>query len=281
MRETLNSDRFCDLAPREVYATLLDEGVYLCSVRTMYRILNEHDEATERRKQRRHAKYKKPELVAEGPNQVWSWDISRLRGPKTWQSFYLYVLLDIYSRYVVAWMIAEKESAELGKQLIEHGFHSQNLKAQENHLIIHADRGKPMVAKTTAQLMIDLGVAKSHSRPYNSNDNPFSEAQFKTAKYRPDYPERFGSAQDGRVWGQSFFHWYNHEHRHSGIALLTPADVHYGKAQLRLKERELSLRKFYDQHPERFVNGIPKPLTLPDKVYINQPHPVKSDGLLQ
>ena len=270
VRAQLNSDRFCDQSPREVYATLLDEGIYLCSIRTMYRILNDHQEVKERRNQRRLAQYKKPELVATAPNQVWSWDISKLRGPQTWHYYYLYVLLDIYSRYVVAWMIAEKESAELGKQLITHGVQSQQNCAKE-YLTIHADRGTPMTAKTTAQLLIDLGVARSHSRPYTSNDNPYSEAQFKTAKYRPDFPDRFGSIQDARAWGTPFFDWYNNEHHHTGIALLTPADVHYGRAEQRLIDRASSLEQFYQLHPERFVKGIPTPTPLPEAAWINRP----------
>lgn len=270
VRKHLNSERFCDQSPREVYATLLDEGIYLCSIRTMYRILNAHQEVKERRNQRRLTHYKKPELVATAPNQVWSWDISKLRGPQTWHYYYLYVLLDIYSRYVVAWMIAERESAELGKQLITHGVDSQNIKTNE-HLTVHADRGKPMTAKTTAQLLIDLGVARSHSRPYTSNDNPYSEAQFKTAKYRPGFPDRFGSIQDARAWGTPFFDWYNNQHHHTGIALLTPADVHYGRADQRLKSRASSLEQFYHLHPERFVKGIPKPAPLPNAAWINRP----------
>ena len=270
VRQTLNSDRFCDQSPREVYATLLDEGQYLCSIRTMYRILAANNEVKERRKQRRHTSYEKPELLAEAANQVWSWDISKLKGSQKWHYYYLYVLLDIYSRYVVAWLIAEKESAELGKQLITHGYECQTIQS-ENQLMIHADRGKPMTAKTTTQLMVDLGVIQSHSRPYTSNDNPFSEAHFKTAKYRPDYPARFGSLQDARAWGQAFFDWYNNHHHHSGIALLTPADVHFGQAKARLAGRATSLQAFYSQHPERFVHGIPKPMLLPDKVWINPP----------
>jgi putative transposase len=278
VRALLNSDRFCDQSPREVYATLLDEGSYHCSIRTMYRILNDNQEVQERRNQRRLVQYKKPELLATAPNQVWSWDISKLRGPQTWHYYYLYVLLDIYSRYVVSWMIAEKESAELGKQLIEHGVHSQSIQL-ENNLTIHADRGKPMAAKTTSQLMIDLGVARSHSRPYTSNDNPYSEAHFKTAKYRPGFPDRFGSVQDARAWGTPFFKWYNDDHHHTGIALLTPADVHYGRAKKRLKDRTTLLNQFYHLHPERFVNGIPTPSPLPDKVWINPPTPeVKNEA---
>lgn len=271
VRAHLNSDRFCDQSPREVYATLLDEGIYLCSIRTMYRILHAHQEVKERRNQRRLTHYKKPELVATGPNQVWSWDISKLRGPRTWHYYYLYVLLDIYSRYVVAWMIAEKESAELGQQLITHGVNSQQIQTTQ-HLTVHADRGKPMIAKTTKQLLIDLGVAPSHSRPYTSNDNPYSEAQFKTAKYRPNFPDRFGSIQDARAWGTPFFDWYNNEHHHTGIALLTPADVHYGRAEQKLKNRASSLQQFYQLHPERFVKGLPTPTPLPEAAWINRPN---------
>lgn len=224
----LLSESFVDRAPRQVYAALLDEGQYLCHWRTMYRILRDFAEVRERRSQRQQRLYQKPELLAVGPNQVWSWDITKLRGPATWTHFALYTVIDIFSRYVVGWMIAERESAELARQLIATAAANQHI--QPEQLTLHADNGTPMKAKTLALLLSDLGVNKSHSRPYVSDDNPFSEAQFKTLKYHPDYPDRFGSIQDARVWARSFFDWYNHQHYHSALNLLTPASVHFGDA---------------------------------------------------
>lgn len=270
----LNSARFADQAPREVYASLLDEGRYVCSVRSMYRILAEQDQVRERRDQLRHPSYTKPELLATGPNQVWSWDITKLRGPVKWSSFYLYTVLDIYSRYVVGWMIALQEAGHLAEQLIEETCQRQAI--APGQLTLHADRGKPMLSKPLAFLLADLGVTKSHSRPYTSDDNPFSEAQFKTMKYRPDYPQRFGSLLEARAWGQDFFHWYNDGHHHSALGLLTPADVHLGQAAERLKKRQLVLQQAYDQHPERFVRGKPQPAPLPEVVWINPPRPERA-----
>lgn len=267
--QTLNSTRFQDSAPREVYASLLDERKYLCSYRTMYRILSEHHPVRERRDQLRHPQYRRPELLATGPNQVWSWDITKLLGPLKWTYFYLYVILDIFSRYVVGWMIALQEAAHLAEELIDETYRKQSI--QPGQLTLHADRGNPMTSKPLAFLLADLGVTKSHSRPYISNDNPFSEAQFKTTKYYPTYPERFGSLLDARVWGQDFFHWYDFEHHHSGIALLTPADVHYGRAAEVLQLRQVVLQQAYQQHPERFVRGLPQPPQLPEAVWINPP----------
>jgi putative transposase len=218
--DALHSERFQDLAPAEVYATVLDDGEYLCSVRTMYRILDKHQEVKERRKHVSRTHYVKPELLATGPNQVWSWDITKLKGPQKWTYYYLYVILDIFSRYVPGWMIAETENASLAKQFIAETCEKQGI--IEEQLIIHADRGPSMKAKLVAELMADLGVTKSHSRPYNSNDNPYSEAQFKTLKYCPQFPERFGCIQDARSFGRDFFSWYNNEHKHAGISLLTP-----------------------------------------------------------
>ena len=215
VRELLNSERFQDLAPREVYAELLDQERYLCSISTMYRILAQHPQVRERRNQLRHPAYHKPELLATGPNQVWSWDITKLRSPSKGVYYYLYVIIDIYSRYVVGWLIAEVEAAELAEQLIAETCAKQGV--QRAHLTIHADNGSPMIAKSVAILLADLGVAKSHSRPHVSDDNPYSEAQFKTLKYRPDYPERFGSLADARSWSRSFFAWYNDQHHHTGI----------------------------------------------------------------
>jgi putative transposase len=272
VRAVLNSERFQDDSPRQVYATLLDEGVYHCSIRTMYRILHEHDELHERRHQRQHPTYAKPELLATGPNQLWSWDITKLRAAAKWSYYYLYVILDVYSRYVVGWLIAEHESAELAQQLIETSCHKQQI--QPGQLTLHADRGAAMTAKSVAQLLDDLGVAKTHSRPYNSNDNPFSEAQFKTLKYRPDYPYLFGSAADARFWAHAFFAWYNHQHHHSGLGLLTPATVHLGDAAQVTAQRQHTLRVAYNLHPERFVKGAPMPPQPPDAVWINPPKSV-------
>jgi putative transposase len=269
VRQTLNSERFQDSAPRQVYATLLDDGEYLCSWRTMYRILDEYKEVRERRNQLRHPNYIKPELLATGPNQLWSWDITKLKGPAKWTYYYLYTILDVFSRYVPGWLIAECESATLAKQLIAESCAKQGIGLGQ--LTLHADRGSAMISKAVAQLLADLGVTKTHSRPYVSNDNPYSEAQFKTMKYRPDFPERFGSIQDARAWARTFFHWYNHEHYHSGLSLLTPVTVHYGQAQAVLEQRQRVLQTAYVAHPERFVRGEPKLPSLPTEVWINKP----------
>ena len=269
VHHTLNSDRFADQSPREVYATLLDEGTYLCSPSTMYRVLDEHAEVRERRDQLRHPAYAKPELLATGPNQVWSWDITKLLGPAKWTYYYLYVLLDIFSRYVVGWLIAERESGTLAELLIAEACAKQHITPDQ--LTIHADNGGPMIAKPVALLMTDLGVQPSHSRPHVSNDNPFSEAQFKTMKYQPDYPDRFGSLVDARTWAQAFFPWYNTEHHHSGIGYMTPAAVHSGEAARRFAERQQTLNAAYAAHPERFVKGQPTPPALPIAVWINPP----------
>jgi len=265
----LNSKRFQDSSPRQVYATLLDEGIYHCSISTMYRILHAHDQVHERRDQRQHPAYTKPELLATGPNQLWSWDISKLKGPAKWVYFYLYVILDVFSRYVVGWLIAEHESAALAEQLIAQSCTKQQI--DPDQLTLHSDRGPSMTSKTVAQLLADLGVVKTHSRPYTSNDNPFSESQFKTMKYRPDYPDRFGGMLDARAWARPFFSWYNNEHRHSGLALLTPAMVHYGRAVEVIEKRQVILQAAYDTHPERFVKGLPVPPQLPEAVWINPP----------
>lgn len=273
--DTLHSDRFIDLAPREVYATLLDEGDYLCSIRTMYRILEDNDEVKERRNQLRHPAYQKPELLATGPNRVWSWDITKLLGPVKWSYFYLYVILDIFSRYVVGWMVADRESATLAKRLIYETCCKQQI--DPGNLTLHADRGSSMKSKPVALLLSDLGVTKTHSRPHTSDDNPFSESQFKTLKYRPDFPNRFGSLEDARAFSQRFFSWYNQEHHHSGIALLTPEVVHYGKAPEVLQERQKVLLAAYNEHPERFVRKPPTPQPLHEAVWINPPKPAPSE----
>ena len=266
----LHEERFQDLSPAAVQATLLDEGIYHCSTRTMYRILAQHGETRERRDQRIHPVYQKPELLATAPNQLWSWDITKLLGPAKWTYFYLYVILDVFSRYVVGWMVAHRESAEMARKLIEDTCRKQQIEAGQ--LTIHADRGSSMTSKPVAFLLADLGVTKTHSRPHVSDDNPYSESQFRTMKYRPDFPDRFGSIQDSRGHSQFFFSWYNDEHRHSGIGLLTPAMVHYGQADDVFQKRQLVLDAAYLAHPERFVRWPPKPLSIPKEVWINKPN---------
>jgi len=265
----LHEPRFIDKAPTEVYASLLDTGIYLCSIRTMYRILHTANEVRERRKQLRQPVYVKPELLATAPNQVWSWDITKLRGPGKWQHYYLYVILDIYSRYVVGWAVAERESAALAQQLIDDSAAKQQI--VPGQLTIHADRGAAMTAKSVALLLAELGITKTHSRPYTNNDNPYSEAQFKTLKYCPDFPDRFGSLADVRMYCRSFFNWYNREHYHSGIALLTPGMLHYGYAGVVLEHRASVLVEAYRAHPERFVNQPPVPSPVPTAAWINRP----------
>jgi putative transposase len=265
----LNSSRFVDQAPREVYARLLDEQVYLCHWRSMYRYLDQLDEVRERRQLAQHPVYTKPELLATAPNQVWSWDITKLFGPVKWSYYYLYVLLDIYSRYVVGWMIALQQAASLADELIAESYRKQGI--QPGQLTLHADRGTPMTSKPLAYLLADLGVTRSHSRPYTPNDNPFSEAQFKTMKYQPNYPQRFDDLLEARAWARDFFDWYNHVHHHTGIGLLTPAQVHYGQAPQILTAHQRVLSQAYQAHPERFVRGIPHPQALPEGVWINPP----------
>jgi putative transposase len=265
----LNSERFQDCAPAAIHATLLDDGQYLCSVRTMYRVLEENGPTRERRDQLVHPQYQKPELLATAPNQLWSWDITKLRGPVKWTYFYLYVILDVFSRYVVGWMLAPRESAELAKKLIEETCEKQNI--QPDSLGLHADRGSAMRSKPVALLLADLSVTKTHSRPCTSNDNPYSESQFRTMKYRPEFPDRFGCLQDGRAFCQTFFPWYNDEHRHSGIGMMTPAMVHYGQALAVRENRQLALDAAYAAHPERFVRRAPTPASLPKEVWINKP----------
>jgi putative transposase len=269
VRVVLNDARFQDHSPRQVYATLLDEGIYHCSISTMYRVLHKHDEVHERRDQLQHPVYAKPELLATDPNQLWSWDITKLRGPAKWVYFYLYVILDVFSRYVVGWLLAEYEAAVLAEQLIAESCLKQQIDSDQ--LTLHADRGPSMRSKTVAQLLANLGIAKTHSRPYTASDNPFSESQFKTMKYRPGYPDRFGSAADARAWARAFFNWYNNEHRHSSLGLMTPAMVHHGRAPEVATQRLAVLRAAYEKHPERFVKGLPAPPQLPEVVWINPP----------
>ena len=267
--DALHEPRFVDLAPAQVYAALLDEERYLCSERTMYRILASHREVRERRNQLRHPMYAKPHVVAKGPNELWSWDITKLLGPRKWTYFYLYVVMDVFSRYVVGWMIAHRELAVLAQRLLADCCRRQGV--QPEQLTIHADRGSSMMSKPVALLLADLGVTKSHSRPKVSNDNPFSEAHFKTMKYRPNFPARFGSIEHARAHSADFFAWYNDEHHHAGIGLLTPSDVHAGRVDERLAHRSVALRAAFDLHPERFPNGRPLPPQPPHEVWINKP----------
>jgi len=267
--DVLHAPEFIDKAPAEIVATLLDKGEYHCSSRTMYRILESENEVKERRNQLRHPNYFKPELLATTPNQVWSWDITKLKGPAKWTYYFLYVILDIFSRYVVGWMLAHRESAALAKKLIFETCAKQGI--EPGCLTLHADRGSSMKSKPVALLLSDLGVTKTHSRPHVSDDNPFSESQFKTMKYRPEFPDRFGSIQDGRGFCGPFFDWYNNAHRHSGIAMLTPADVHYGRVEAVVAQRNAALSSAYELHPERFVNKIPTQPEPPDAVWINRP----------
>jgi len=266
---TLHEDRFADHAPAEVYATLLDEKRYLCSERTMYRVLAENAEVRERRNQLRHPAYTVPELLATRPNELWSWDITKLLGPVKWTYYYLYTILDVFSRYAVGWMVAYRESARLAERLIEETCDRQGILPGD--LTIHADRGSSMTSKPVALLLADLGVTKTHSRPHVSNDNPYSEAQFKTLKYRPDFPDRFGSIEHSRGHCGDFFGWYNREHHHSGLGYLTPHEVHYGLASERIAQRAVVLAEAYARHPERFPHGIPKPAEPPKEVWINKP----------
>jgi len=267
--DVLHLPRFVDAAPAAVQATLLDEGRYLCSTRTMYRILNENQEVRERRDQLRRPSYSAPELLATQPNELWSWDITKLLGPRKWTYYYLYVILDVFSRYVVGWTVAYRELASIAERLIAETCQRQGI--APGQLTIHADRGSSMTSKPVAFLMADLGVTKTHSRPYVSDDNPYSEAQFKTLKYRPDFPRRFGCYEDARKHCRGVFPWYNTEHRHSGLAMLTPHDVHHGLADGRLEERAAVLAQAYDEHPERFPRGLPKPSQLQREVWINKP----------
>lgn len=269
IRALLNSDRFMDMPPRQIYATLLDEGVYVGHWRTMYRILQAHGEVKERRPQRKHPIYKKPELLATAPNQVWSWDITNLRGASKWTHFKLYTVLDIFSRYVVGWLIADHESSALASQLIEASAKKQGIRPET--LTLHADNGAPMTGKPLSQLLVDLGITQSHSRPHTSNDNPFSEAQFKTLKYCASYPGRFDTLQFARTWADEFFTWYNEVHYHSGLRLFTPSSVHYGEWQSIHSKRQAVLAQVYQQQPQRFTHGLPQAHTVPQSVWLNPP----------
>jgi putative transposase len=267
--DTLHQERFWDAAPASVYAALLDEGVYLASISTMYRLLREASETGDRRRHATHPARVKPELVATAPNQVWSWDLTKLAGPAKWTWYYLYVILDVFSRYVVGWMVAAREAAALAERLLADTIAKQGIEA--GALTVHADRGTSMTAKPVAMLLADLGVTRSHSRPHVPDDNPYSESQFKTLKHHPTFPDRFGCIQDARAFCRRFFDWYNHAHYHSGVALLTPADVHHGRAEQVLAARQVVLGDAYAAHPERFVRKPPAPARLPEAVWINQP----------
>lgn len=266
--QILNSDRFRDTSPGEVYAVLLDEGNRICSERTMYRILARRGMTVERR-QSAPRNYKKPELLATKPNELWSWDITKLKGPTKWTYYYLYKIIDVFSRNVVGWMVAHQESAALAEGLIADTILKQEIRPGQ--LTIHADRGSSMTSVTVGQLLADLGVTKTHSRPHVSNDNPYSESAFKTLKYRPGFPEYFGSIEDARLFCQEFFTWYNTEHRHSGIAMLTPDNVHYNQCESILYARSVTLMNAYLDHPERFVKGVPSVEQVPKEVWINKP----------
>ena len=265
----LHAPRFADQAPAEIYATLLDEGIYHCSIRTMYRVLDQNNEVRERRQQLRHPVYKKPELLAEKPNEVWSWDITKLMGPRKWSYFYLYVIIDIFSRRVVGWRVVDTESAALFKPLFEDALEKHNV--PRGQLTLHADRGGPMKAKATAFLLADLGVTRSHNRPHTSNDNPFSESHFKTLKYQPRFPKRFGCIEDARSFCREFFNWYNQDHHHAGIGLMTPDQVHYGQIDAVHAARQVTLDQAFQQNPERFVKKPPVPPARPTAAWINPP----------
>ena len=277
--DVLHSEPFADKAPAEVYATLLDQGQYLCSIRTMYRVLDSQKEVRERRDQLRHPTYHKPQLVATAPNQVWSWDITKLLGPTKWTYFHLYVILDIFSRYVVGWMLASRESEHLAERLIRETVVKQGI--VRDQLTIHSDRGPSMRSQTVAQLLATLGITKSHSRPHVSDDNPFSESQFKTMKYRPEFPDRFISMEHGLEFCGKFIHWQNHEHHHWGLGLLTPATVHLGQAEAVLAARQSVLTAAHVAHPERFVRRPPRPMALPSEVWINPPADGPEPRMLQ
>ena len=265
----LHDERFLDASPAEVYATLLDEGRYLCSQRTMYRLMSARGEVRERRDQLTHPPYAKPELLADQPNEVWSWDITKLLGPAKWTYFYLYAILDVFSRYAVGWTVQHRESAQVAKALIAQAAEQQ--KIRPGSLTVHADRGSSMTSKPVAFLLADLGITKTHSRPYTSTDNPYSEAHFKTLKYRPSFPARFSSIEEARSFCREFFDWYNHQHRHAGIGLMTPDAVHHGRAEELQAKRTVVLTQAYLRTPERFVKARPRPPALPTAAWINEP----------
>lgn len=267
--ELLDSERFVDEPVRQVYAQLLDEEVYLCSPRTMYRILTDAHQVCDRRRQRRHPTYVKPELVATKPNQIWSWDITKIPGPLPGHFYNLYVMLDIYSRFVVGWTIVARESKEVAKDFLLSSFRRHGI--TPGQLVCHSDRGISMVAKSTVQLYADLGITSSFNRPRVSNDNPYSESAFKTLKYHPETPDRFGSVEDARRFFATLFTWYNERHRHSSLALLTPSDVHHGRAAATIEKRQRALDAAYARSPERFVARPPTHPQPPSAAWINPP----------
>lgn len=273
MLELMLSDRFINESPSAIYATLLDEGRRLCSVSTMYRLLNAATEVCERRQASRNGNHTKPELYANSPNQVWSWDITKLAGANKWSYYYFYAIIDIFSRMLVGWTVEERETAELAESLISRTCWQQSI--DPDQLVIHSDRGSPMKSKLVSQMLVDLGVLKSLSRPHVSNDNPFSEANFKTLRSRPKFPDSFDSIEDAETFLEEFVHWNNHEHKHGGIAYMTPATVHHGKAAECIKSRQCVLNKAFDAHPERFVRGAPKVSQLPSAVGINLPRTIE------
>ena len=266
---TLDSDAFMDKAPAQVFAKLLEDGEYLCSVRTMYRVLAANDQVRERRAQRQQPTYTKPQLVATAPNQVWTGDITKLPGPTKGTYFALYVILDLYSRYIVGWQVALRESAAVYQDLVKACCKDQGVVPEQ--LTIHSDRGSPMTAKSTALLYVDLGIAKSHSRPYTSNDNPYSEANFRTLKYRPDMPDQLGSVEHARQVVNALVDWYNDDHYHVGLALMHPADVHFGRTADIIAARQRVLDAAHAAHPERFVTGRPIQKAPPPAAWINPP----------
>ena len=273
VEETLTCERFIDKPVPQIYNTLLDEGLYLCSQRTMYRILAKRKDSRDKRNQRRQKKYKKPELLARAPNELWSWDITKIKGPQPWIFYDLYVVLDVYSRYVVGWMLADHESGDLASLVIEQCVERQGVRPKQ--VTLHSDRGKSMRSKTFGECLIDLGVIQSFSRPRVANDNPYSESQFKTLKYQHTYPKRFGSMEDARLYLDEFFAWYNKVHRHSGIAYMTPEDVHTGRHKEKKARRDAVLLEAYKNHPERFVHGLPQAPSVPEEVWINKPQPIE------
>ena len=269
MLATLHEDRFVDLTPAAVYARLLEEGRYLCSQRTMYRLLQGAGEVRERRRQRRHPRSEPPRLVARAPNQVWTWDITRVAGARTGETYRLYVVLDLFSRYVVAWMVATRESAAGARRLIQAACQKQGI--EPGQLTLHQDRGAPMTARTFSQLLVDLDILASYSRPRTADDNPYSESQFKTVKYAPTYPGRFADPEQAREYFRGFFVWYNTRHRHSGLGLLTPEAVYHGRAGELQTARQRVLDEAYARYPGRFVKGPPKAPEIPAEVWINPP----------
>ena len=266
--QLLNSSKYCDMAPAQVYTDLLDKGKYYCSIRTMYRILEKYGQTTQRR-QAQARDYACPELLATGPNELWSWDITKLKGPQKWQYYHLYKIMDVFSRYVVGWMVAEQEKDSLAEKLIEETVFRQAI--APGTLTLHADRGPSMKSNTVALLLVNLGVTKTHSRPHVSNDNPYSESAFKTLKYRPEFPERFGCIEHATAHCRSFFKWYNTKHHHSGLELFTPEQVHYGTWRKVYEKRMVVLQNAAMKNPERFVKGLPKPKMVPAAVWINKP----------